>query len=151
MVAPRVLEDSVRPRRLVGPPARPLNFTVRRHGMRHRAPTVLLALLAASLTAHAQTNIPPFVAKLIAHYKSVPLEGSPRSISRYIYKGEPVYYVPPMWCCDIPSLLYDGKGNLICRPDGGFTGLGDGKCPDFLKERSHREVLWSMGTAKESP
>jgi len=144
-------EEIVRPRRSIGRFwAAALNFTVRRHGMRQRAPTVLLTLLAASAAALAQTNIPPFVAKLIAHYKSVPPKSSPGSIWRYIYKGEPVCYVPPR-CCDIPSSLYDAKGNLVCEPDGGFTGYGDGKCPDFFKERSHRELLWSDGTPKESP
>jgi hypothetical protein len=130
---------------------RPLKRDIRPHGMRHRAPVALFTLLAGSPGAFAQTNIPPFVAKLITHYKSVPPKTSPDSIWRYTYKGESVYYVPPLWCCDIPSLLYDAKGNLLCRPDGGFVGIGDGKCPDFLKERSHGELLWSDGTAKESP
>src|SRR5262249_29205853 len=113
--------------------------------MRLRAPTLLLTLLAASVAALAQTNIPPFVAELIAHYKSAPPESSPGSIWRYTYKGETVYYVPPLRCCDISSSLYDVKGNLVCRPDGGFAGFGDGKCPDFLKQRSHGEMLWSDG------
>jgi hypothetical protein len=140
--APATLDRAL----LGGPSTSPLGVT----GMGHRAPTVLLTLLAASPAAPAQTNIPPFVAKLIAHYKSVPPETSPGSIWRYIYKGEPVYYVPPR-CCDIRSLLYDAKGNLICEPDGGFTGIGDGKCPDFRKERSNGELLWSDGRAKDWP
>jgi len=119
--------------------------------MRHRAPTVLLALLVASPAPLAQTNIPPFVAKPIAHYRSEPPKTSPGSIWRYVYKGEPAYYVPPLWCCDKPSILYDAKGHLLCQPDGGEAGFGDGKCPDLLKERSHGELLWSDGTAKESP
>jgi hypothetical protein len=111
--------------------------------MRHRARTVLLALLTVSPAELAQTNIPPFVATLIAHYKSEPPKTSPGSIWRYIYKEQPVYYVPPLWCCDIPSSLYDAKGNLLCRPDGGFAGYGDGRCPEFFKERAHEELLWS--------
>jgi len=132
---------------LGGPSTSPLGVT----GMRHRAPPLILTLLAASPAALAQTNIPPFVAELIAHYQSVPHDNSPGSIWRYIYKGETFYYVPPLWCCDIPSLLYDTKGNLICRPDGGFAGFGDGKCPDFLEQRSQGELLWSDGTARELP
>ena len=118
--------------------------------MRHRAPSVTLALLAVSPGAFADPDMPPFVVELIAHYKSAP-KSSPDSIWRYIYKGQPVYYVPPFWCCDLPSHLYDAKGNLICQPDGGFTGNGDGKCPEFLRERSHGEMLWSNGTRKQSP
>lgn len=129
----------------------PGTLSVKRPRRRHRASNILLALLAASPGVLAQTSIPPFVEKLIAHYRSAPLRGSPDSVWRYIYKGEPVYYVAPLWCCDIPSVLYDATGRLICRPDGGFTGIGDGKCLDFLKERSHGEVLWSHGTAAKSP
>ena len=59
----------------------------------HRLNEVSQELDAIVRAALAQTSIPPFVAKLIAHYKSVPPETSPGSIWRYIYKGEPVYYV----------------------------------------------------------
>jgi hypothetical protein len=48
-----------------------------RHGIRHRAPTDLFTLLAGSPGVFAQTNIPPFVAELITHYKSVPPETPP--------------------------------------------------------------------------
>jgi hypothetical protein len=116
--------------------------------MRHRALTILLTLLAAAPAALAQTNIPPAVAKRIAEYKSA--TNSLPAIWRYIYKGEPVYYVPPGGD-DIASVLYDAKGNLVCSPDGGLTGRGDGKCPDFFKERSHGELLWSERTYKGKP
>jgi hypothetical protein len=119
--------------------------------MRHRFGSALLTLLMASPCAFAQTDVPPFVATLISHFKAAPPKASPGSIWRYIYRGETVYYVPPLFCCDISSYLYDAKGIVLCRPDGGFVGIGDGKCPDFLKERSQGELLWSDHIAEGSP
>jgi hypothetical protein len=41
------------------------------------------------------------------------------------------------------SILYDANGKLICRPDGGIAGSGDGKCPDFLAKRKDGWRLWA--------
>lgn len=49
----------------------------------------------------------------------------PAKIYSYQYSGRKVYYFPPR-CCDIPSTLYDDNCNVICHPDGGYTGGGDG-------------------------
>lgn len=108
----------------------------------------LLGALAAAVAAsgaRAADDPPEFVQRLIRRFESRPLEASPRSIVRYEYRGEAVYYVPvsPTLCCDIASRLYDSRGVLICAPDGGFTGRGDGKCADFAMRRSGRTVVWS--------
>ena len=52
-----------------------------------------------------------------------------------------MFYVPPA-CCDVPSELYDHDGNLICGPDGGIRGTGDGKCPDFFEKRREGTLIW---------
>jgi hypothetical protein len=62
-------------------------------------------------------------------------------IWEYDYKGQPVYYFPP-YCCDIPSELYDNNCNLICQPDGGITGVGDGNCTDFFTTRTNGKLIW---------
>jgi hypothetical protein len=49
--------------------------------------------------------------------------------------------VPPR-CCDIPSRLFDKQGEEMCRPDGGRTGRGDGRCRDFFTERQDEHVVW---------
>jgi hypothetical protein len=119
--------------------------------MRHCVFILMVMLAVAPLRTSAQQEIPPFVAELIARYKSVPAGDSPGAVWRYQYKGAVVFYVPPRWCCDIKSWLYDSAGNVVCRPDGGIAGAGDGKCPDFFRERSEGELLWSDGTLEESP
>ncbi len=63
------------------------------------------------------------------------------SVDMYLYKGDTVYlFVPP--CCDRFSELYDRDGKLICHPDGGITGKGDGKCTDFVKKAEKIKALY---------
>ncbi len=84
---------------------------------------------------------PPWVDQLILQFQNAPPGNPPQSIWRYQYKGEAVYYVPPQ-CCDQFSVLYDSKANVICAPDGGFAGHGDGRCPDFFQERTNEVLIW---------
>ena len=65
----------------------------------------------------------------------------------YEYQGNIVYYVPPQ-CCDQFSQLYDSNGKLICAPDGGFSGRGDGKCPDFSRVRKNKVLIWQDTRSK---
>ncbi|MDA8871351.1 hypothetical protein N9C47_04285 [Flavobacteriaceae bacterium] len=62
-------------------------------------------------------------------------------IYRYSYQGKTVYFFPQR-CCDIFSELYDENCTLLCHPDGGITGQGDGQCPDFFKIRSGEVLVW---------
>lgn len=86
-------------------------------------------------------NLPDWVNDLIIKFKSEPVGNPPQSIWQYTYKKQIVYYVPPQ-CCDQFSTLYDKDGNIICAPDGGMTGSGDGKCPDFFEERTNEKLIW---------
>jgi hypothetical protein len=90
---------------------------------------------------NADTLLPECVKKLIAEFKSEEKQIPPRSIISYYYNGNRVYYVPPI-CCDFFSDLYDSNCKLIAHPDGGFTGRGDGKAPDFITTRSNEKLLW---------
>lgn len=40
------------------------------------------------------------------------------------------------------SRLFDENCNRICAPDGGKTGKGDGKCPDFFEKRTDEKLVW---------
>jgi hypothetical protein len=84
---------------------------------------------------------PKCVEKLIRRIKNQPVSNPPSKVFRYSYKGKTVYYIPPK-CCDIPSKLVDENCNVICSPDGGFTGIGDGRCTDFFAYRSKEELIW---------
>jgi len=41
------------------------------------------------------------------------------------------YYYITSDCCDQYNYLYNEKCEVVCAPDGGFTGGGDGNCPTF--------------------
>ena len=42
--------------------------------------------------------------------------------------------------------LYDDTCNLICHPDGGFSGIGDGSCPDI--EIKKETLVWQDDRTK---
>ncbi|GAB4017877.1 DUF6970 domain-containing protein [Spirosoma koreense] len=65
----------------------------------------------------------------------------PARVVQYVYQGKRVYFIP-IRCCDIPSKLYDENCNLICFPNGGFAGRGDGQCTDFFAKRSDEKLIW---------
>jgi hypothetical protein len=85
---------------------------------------------------------PPFVDQLITELQTSPTKNPPASIWRYKYKGLEVFYVPP-YCCDVAGALYDSNGSVVCGPDGGLTGKGDGRCPDFFSERTEELRVWA--------
>ena len=62
-------------------------------------------------------------------------------IMSYQYGGQTVYYQSAP-CCDQFSEVFDTKGKLICQPDGGITGKGDGKCSDFDKTKTNEKLVW---------
>ena len=86
-------------------------------------------------------GIPEWLIDLIQRLENEPVANPPASVTRYEYKGQPVYFVPQR-CCDIFSDLYDADGNLIAHPDGGITGRGDGRASDFFQERKDELVIW---------
>jgi hypothetical protein len=50
---------------------------------------------------------------------------------RYLI-ADRVYYYAASGCCDQLNPLFDADGKYVCAPDGGFTGRGDGRCPEEL-------------------
>ena len=77
------------------------------------------------------------IAAVLAERKRNPIT----RILRYDYAGQTVYYVSAP-CCDQYSEVFDTRGKLICHPDGGITGKGDGQCADFEKRKSNEKVVW---------
>jgi hypothetical protein len=65
----------------------------------------------------------------------------PAKIYSFQYNKKTVYFFPQR-CCDIPSEVYNEQCELICSPDGGFSGKGDGKCSDFWSEATDQLLIW---------
>jgi hypothetical protein len=109
---------------------------------------VALALLAPVVGAcrpEVQSQRPPgepaWLSNLIREFEQEPVANPPLSVSEFRYRGQRVYYVPPQ-CCDVSSTLYDSTGAVLCSPDGGITGHGDGTCPDFFQAREQERRVW---------
>ena len=108
--------------------------------------TVCASLLLSSLPTHAQSPMQPkWIQRLITRLQSEPLRNPPAKILRYTNAHRSYYYVPPA-AGDQFSSLYNSVGKEICAPDGGITGMGDGKCPSFVRKmlssRDPGKVVW---------
>lgn len=116
-------------------------------------------LLASSVCAHqsapdakatqpaaqpAAAPLPEWISALITQYERERIANPQREIFRYKFDGKIVYYVPPI-CCDIPSQLFNEEGQLMCYPDGGFTGRGDDRCPTFHRLKRAEQLVWKDG------
>ena len=86
-------------------------------------------------------GIPSWLQSRIASYENSPLGSVPSEVWQYQYGGRTVYYIPSP-CCDQFNPLYDASGTVICAPDGGFTGRGDGRCTDFHTARTNGVLIW---------
>jgi hypothetical protein len=92
--------------------------------------------------------IPDWLAELIRKLQAEPVTNPPISVTQYEYAGKTVYFIPQR-CCDIFSDLYDSDGSIIGHPDGGITGRGDGRVPDFHQERSGGRLIWQDERTQE--
>ena len=101
----------------------------------------IFVILLAGCAPSVPAGNPAWVDELIRKFQNEPAGNPPHSIWRYDYNGKTVYYVPPQ-CCDQYSVLYDASGEEICAPDGGLTGRGDGRCPDFFEKRTGEKLVW---------
>lgn len=105
----------------------------------------LILLSALMLTACDKLNVPddtPSCIKAkIRQLKSDKVRNPPAKVYEWDFDGEKYYYIPP-YCCDVSGELYDNKCNLICHPDGGFSGGGDGACPDFSNGALTKKIIW---------
>jgi len=84
---------------------------------------------------------PTWINQLITQFQNAPVGNPPQSIWQYQFHGHRVYYVPAQ-CCDQFSTLYDSLSHILCAPDGGWSGRGDGHCPDFFQERTGEVLIW---------
>jgi hypothetical protein len=107
--------------------------------------TTLMPLIPTTMTTNpttSTTNLPPWVVDLIATKESSQVENPPASLTKCIYQNRVVYYYPPV-CCDQWSILFAENGSILCAPDGGLRGTGDGRCPDYFGKRTDCITVWA--------
>jgi hypothetical protein len=113
---------------------------------RLREPVLLIVVLVAgcgrSPAAPDSSSTPPaWLTTVIRQLEAQPVANPPAYVARYEYKSETVYFVPQR-CCDVMSVVYRSDGAVLCQADGGATGAGDRRCPDFFAERRNEQVIW---------
>ena len=86
-------------------------------------------------------DVPECIKTKIKELQQEAVRNPPASVWQYEYNGQTVYYVPP-YCCDMYGTLYNSNCEIICHPDGGFTGKGDGRCTDFSSKRKNEKLIW---------
>ncbi|MDO5653558.1 MAG: hypothetical protein Q4G39_05585 [Brachymonas sp.] len=74
------------------------------------------------------------------------------AVHAWNYQGQTVYETLA-GCCDRFNELFDAQGEYLCAPSGGFTGMGDGKCPDAAQARRAQEStvrrIWPVDDATQ--
>lgn len=106
---------------------------------------MLFLLVACHREADEPTpnEVPACIQLLIGQGQDGQRNSSESYVAIYRYKYQKRYvYFGEADCCDQYNLLVDTHCQVLCAPNGGFTGGGDGKCPDFFKEASEETELW---------
>jgi hypothetical protein len=106
-------------------------------------PAITETIDPAFATNEFKDSVPVCIRKKIDSFKVAQKHEQPQQVIQYEYKGKKVFYIT-MPCCDFFSELYDANCNLLGHPDGGFTGKGDGKLPDFAKEKTKEKIIWQV-------
>jgi hypothetical protein len=102
---------------------------------------LIISLFFCSCEKTRIAGVPDCIQDKIDVFKMLPKGNPPRSIVEYTYNNKRVFYVPPQ-CCDQYSDLFDENCNLLGHPDGGFSGRGDGKFPNFFNDAKDPKLIW---------
>ncbi|MFV0604939.1 MAG: DUF6970 domain-containing protein [Niabella sp.] len=101
----------------------------------------VITFFSCEKPSQVENNIPECIEAKIKQIAEDPVRNPRGAVWQYRYKGQIVYFIP-QYCCDMFSELYDSNCELICHPDGGITGAGDGQCADFFSERTNEKLIW---------
>ena len=116
---------------------------------------ILLMLISAALMGETCKNknkavvadpipvndIPSCIQQRIDSIKKLSRWNPPAQVNEYRYNSKRVFLFTSD-CCDFYDPLYDSACNYIGAPHGGFSGKGDGKCPDFDQAAKHVKLVW---------
>jgi len=100
---------------------------------------ILVVFIISSLTlvscknADDNDSIPTCIEAKINNLKNSPVQNPPAKVWKWEVDGQTYFYITSD-CCDQYNFLYSTNCEIICAPNGGFTGGGDGKCPAFSNE-----------------
>lgn len=79
-------------------------------------------------------------------FKSETRTNPPTEIWEWKIDGK-IYYLITSECCDNFNYLYNKDCKKVCAPEGGFTGRGNGMCPDYSK-KAEKKLFWKDSRQK---
>ncbi|MDT8991921.1 hypothetical protein RQP54_13700 [Curvibacter sp. APW13] len=97
--------------------------------MKKHAVLALFALPALALAADDAIVLShESIRQRIALFEAKPSSQSTPGMSKYLWRGEPLWFIESP-CCDHFNYLYNAQGQPVCAFSGGIAGAGDGACP----------------------
>ncbi len=101
---------------------------------------VIALALSSCEESSWKAGVPNCVVSKIKTISQQEVTNPPTEVWKWEVNGQQyVYFTSP--CCDQYNYLYDKQCQEICAPDGGITGQGDGKCPEFEGEID-KTLIW---------
>lgn len=101
---------------------------------------IIFVALISCKSLPQQEELPNCIKDRIETLKIQPIQNPPSEVWKWEANGKSFYYFNAP-CCDQYSTLYNNECEIVCGPDGGFTGKGDGKCPEFSEDIS-KTLIW---------
>ena len=86
------------------------------------------------------SNLPVCIENKIVEIINNDVTNPPTQIWKWMDNGDTYFYITSD-CCDQYNYLLTEDCEIVCAPDGGITGNGDGNCPDFSSELS-KVLIW---------
>lgn len=101
---------------------------------------ILIALTVISCQSlHLPAGTPRCIKNEIEQLSKAGRQNPPAEVWKW-QTGDKAYYYFNAPCCDQYSRLVDENCTIVCAPDGGFTGKGDGNCPDLSS--AEKTLIW---------
>ena len=100
----------------------------------------ILLLMVGCKKPDIKTDVPNCIEQKIRKLYNSKVQNPPAKVYKWEV-DEQVYYLFTADCCDQYSYLYDDECNVVCAPSGGFSGSGDGKCPEWQGDKVET-LIW---------
>lgn len=78
----------------------------------------------------SEQETPTCIENKIEAIKNNNVTNPPTQVWKWEDNGNTYFYITSN-CCDQYNFLYTNNCEVVCAPDGGITGNGDGNCPTF--------------------
>lgn len=93
----------------------------------------LLITNCSNLDVDIDVEVPVCIENKIEEIINNEVSNPPTQIWKWEVDEQTYYYITSN-CCDQYNYLYTENCEIVCAPDGGITGNGDGLCPAFTNE-----------------